>query len=37
MSIINLQNIRQAEGLMDDLNEIRLKIEHRINLEKYSN
>ena len=36
MSIINLQNIRQSEGLMEELNEIRLKIEHRINLEKYS-
>ena len=36
MSIINLQNIRQAEGLMDDLYEIRNKIEQRINLEKYS-
>jgi len=37
MSIINLQNIRQAEGLMEDLLEIRTKIEQRINLEKYSN
>jgi hypothetical protein len=36
MSVINLQNIRQAEGLMDELNEVRLKIEQRINLEKYS-
>jgi energy-coupling factor transporter ATP-binding protein EcfA2 len=36
MSVINLQNIRQSEGLMDDLNEVRLKIEQRINLEKYS-
>ena len=36
MSVINLQNIRQAEGLMDELNEVRVKIEHRINLEKYS-
>lgn len=36
MSIINLQNIRQAEGLMDDLHEVRTKIEQRINLEKYS-
>ncbi len=36
MSVINLQNIRQAEGLMDDLHEIRNKIEQRINLEKYS-
>jgi type IV secretory pathway VirB4 component len=37
MSIINLQNIRQAEGLMEDLHEVRTKIEQRINLEKYSN
>lgn len=36
MSIINLQNIRQAEGLMDSLHDLRTKIEHRINLEKYS-
>lgn len=36
MSIINLQNIRQAEGLMDELQDLRIKIEHRINLEKYS-
>lgn len=36
MSVINLQNIRQAEGLMEDLNDVRLKIEQRINLEKYS-
>ena len=37
MSIINLQNIRQAEGLMENLQELRLKIEQRINLEKYAN
>ncbi len=36
MSAINLQNIRQAEGLMDELHEIRNKIEQRVNLEKYS-
>ncbi len=36
MSIINLQNIRQAEGLMDSLHDVRIKIEQRINLEKYS-
>ncbi len=36
MSTINLQNIRQAEGLIEDLHDIRLKIEQRINLEKYS-
>jgi hypothetical protein len=34
MSVINLQNIRQAEGLMDSLHDVRAKIEHRINLEK---
>ena len=36
MSVINLQNIRQAEGLMDTLSDVRSKIEQRINLEKYS-
>lgn len=36
MSVINLQNIRQSEGLMDELFDIRNKIEQRINLEKYS-
>ncbi len=37
MGVVNLQNIRQAEGLMDDLHEVRSKIEQRINLERYSN
>ena len=36
MSVINLQNIRQAEGLMESLHEVRTKIEQRINLERYS-
>ncbi len=36
MSVINLQNIRQAEGLMDSLHDVRSKIEQRINLEKYT-
>jgi len=36
MSIINLQNIRQAEGLLEILQDVRSKIEQRINLEKYS-
>jgi hypothetical protein len=36
MSVINLQNIRQSEGLMDDLHDIRYKIEQRLNLEKYT-
>ena len=36
MNSINLQNIRQAEGLPEELHEIRTKIEQRINLEKYS-
>lgn len=36
MNIINLQNIRQAEDLQENLHEIRAKIEHRINLDKYS-
>ena len=34
--MINLQNIRQAEGLLDELHEVRTKIEQYINLEKYS-
>ena len=37
MSVINLQNIRQAEGLMEELHDVRTRIEQRINLEKYSN
>jgi len=36
MSTINLQNLRQAEGLLEDLHEIHAKIEQRINLDKYS-
>lgn len=36
MSIINLQNIRQAEKLIEDLEGVRQAIEQRINLEKYS-
>lgn len=36
MSIINLQNIRQAEGLLEELADVRSKIEQRINLNKYS-
>ncbi len=36
MSIINLQNIRQAEGLFEDLQEVRSKFEQRINLDRYS-
>ena len=37
MSVINLQNIRQAEGLLEDLHDVRTRIEQRINLERYSN
>jgi hypothetical protein len=36
MSVINLSNIRQAEGLMDVLLDLREKIEQRINLPNYS-
>lgn len=36
MALINLQNIRQAEGLMEELTELRQKIEKNINLDKYS-
>ncbi len=35
MNVINLQNIRQAEGLIEDLHELRNKIEQRINLNAY--
>ena len=34
MSIINLQNIRQAEGLQDELHDIRVEIEQKINLRR---
>lgn len=36
MSSLNLNNIRQAENLFEDLFEIRSKIEHYINLDNYS-
>lgn len=36
MSVINLQNIRQADGLLPELSDIKVKIENRINLERYS-
>lgn len=36
MALVNLQNLRQAEGLIDGLQELKSKIEQRINLEKYS-
>jgi hypothetical protein len=36
MSVINLQNIRQAEGLLDNLNEVKSAIEKRLNLNNYS-
>lgn len=36
MSTLNLQNIRQSEGLFDALHPIRVKIEERINLQNYS-
>ena len=36
MSVINLQNIRQAEGLYEELADVRSKIESRINLQSYS-
>ena len=36
MSVINLQNIRQSEGLMDSLQEIRSKLEQRVNLDNHS-
>ena len=36
MSTLNLQNIRQSEGLFDALRPIRVKIEERINLQNYS-
>ncbi|WP_295671088.1 hypothetical protein, partial [uncultured Mucilaginibacter sp.] len=36
MSIINFQNARQAEGIAEELSHIRMKLEQRINLNKYS-
>jgi hypothetical protein len=36
MSLINLQNIRQAEGLQEDLHDIRGRIEQKLNLSHYS-
>ncbi len=36
MSTINIQNIRQANGLNESLAELKLRIEARINLNKYS-
>ena len=36
MNAINLQNIRQAEGLQDELHEIRVQIEQRISLDRYT-
>ena len=36
MSIINLQNVRQAEGLHDELHDIRVQIEQKINLDRYT-
>jgi hypothetical protein len=36
MSIINLQNIRQSEGLLESLHEAKTKIEQRLNLKKYT-
>ena len=36
MSVINLQNIRQSDGLLAELSDIKIKIENRINLERYS-
>ncbi len=36
MSVINLQNIRQSEGLLDHLHTCKVKIEQRVNLDRYS-
>jgi type IV secretory pathway VirB4 component len=36
MSIINLQNVRQSEGLVDSLNTLKTQVERKVNLEKYS-
>ena len=36
MGIINLQNIRQSEGISEELDVVRTKIEQRINLERHS-
>lgn len=37
MSNINFQGIREAEGLKENLSDVRILIEERINLAKYSN
>jgi DNA helicase HerA-like ATPase len=34
---MNINNIRQAEGLQESLSEIRIKIENRLNLSNYTN
>lgn len=36
MNILNIHNIRQAEGLQDSLSEIRIRIENRLNLSSYT-
>jgi GTPase SAR1 family protein len=36
MATINLQNIRQSEGLLEELQDIRVKIEQKLNLQKNS-
>ena len=36
MASINLQNIRQSEGLLEELQDIRVKIEQKLNLHKNS-
>lgn len=36
MGVINLQNVRQSEGLTEDLLPLKQKIEQRVNLEKYT-
>ncbi len=36
MATINLQNIRQSEGLLEELHDIRVKMEQKLNLQKYS-
>jgi len=37
MSTINLQNIRQAEGLLEELQDARKSIESKLSLKKYLN
>lgn len=36
MALVGLQNIRQADKLIDDLHELKMRLEQKINLQKYN-